>query len=210
MNATIQKPEVLVFDRERHEYRVGGRRLPSVTEVIRAVLPGWEDEQWYLDRGSAVHAACQFVDEGRVAWDDLDGRIRNQVVAWCQFRQDFPAATIQVELPLYDPTHWFAGKLDRVLWNRRTGYTVVDIKSSYAPQAVVQVAAYRRLWERWASFTVRTGCVVELRDDASYKAHWIERPALERADRVFLGALSVHGFHREHRYQPRERRRDYA
>ena len=45
------------FDADRHEYRIAGRVVPSVTHVLGDLIPGWRASDWHLQRGRAVHAS---------------------------------------------------------------------------------------------------------------------------------------------------------
>ena len=47
---------VLTFDEGAHAYTIDSRPVPSVTQVLRDVLPMFHAEEYYLQRGRAVHA----------------------------------------------------------------------------------------------------------------------------------------------------------
>jgi hypothetical protein len=56
----------LTYDAEKHEYRIGGRRVPGVTTLLS--LSGYFPSQGHYTaesrrRGTAVHRACYLLDE---------------------------------------------------------------------------------------------------------------------------------------------------
>ena len=75
--------QLVPFDREKHEYRAGGRQLFGVTTVLKRA--GIVDDEWWneqaRDRGSKVHDAIQFLDEGCLDWDKLDPALVGYVQA---------------------------------------------------------------------------------------------------------------------------------
>ncbi|MDE2022352.1 MAG: hypothetical protein KGI71_05590, partial [Patescibacteria group bacterium] len=66
------------FDAATHTYRIGGHVVPSVTQVIRSCAPGWMADEWYLERGKAVHEAIRLSISGRLDWTELDPRIEGR------------------------------------------------------------------------------------------------------------------------------------
>jgi len=195
MTTTIEThpDRALRFDAETHTYRVGSRVVPSVTQVISAVVPGWQAAPWYLERGTAIHLACRYLDEERLDWKSVDDKIAGQVRAWMKFKQDYPSETVLCEQPMAHPVYGFAGTIDRLI-NHDGDYVVVDLKSSLSAQARLQLAAYSMLIHR---VKARAAVAVELRDNGSYSTLWMNAKALEKARRQFLAALTVYGFMQE-------------
>lgn len=191
------------FNAEKHEYRIDGRIVPSVTEVIGAVLPGWQADSFYLSRGRAMHHACHLADEGRLDWDSVHPEIAGRVRAWQKFREDFPAKVVASETPIGHRIYGFAGTLDRVL--ESYGELIIcDLKSSIAAQVRLQLAAYRMLWSYGGPADapmihpmIRRAVAVELHDDA-YKTLWMRPDELLRCEKQFLACLSVFNFIQEH------------
>lgn len=178
-----------VFDAETHQYLLDGRRLPSVTEIIGATLPGWQADDWYLQRGRALHHGCRLLDEGCLDWATVAPEIEPQIRAWQQFLEDSGATCEAIERPLASERYQYAGTLDRML--NVAGYlTVCDLKSTIAPQVAVQLAAYGLLWPE----KVIRGVAVELKDDGTYRAQWLNGHELRRAEQVFLACLTVFNF----------------
>ena len=184
---------------ENHVYRLGGRVVPSVTQVINAVIPGWQANQYYLDRGSALHLACRYHDEGRLDENSVDPAIAGRLEAWKKFRAEFKSDVLHCELSLAHPVYSFAGTLDRVFDSDQDGITIVDLKSSISPQVRLQLAAYCALFYESVNALPKKAAAVELREDGTYRALWMTRAEIETARRQFLAALTLFGFMSEHK-----------
>ena len=52
------------YDDATHTYAIDGRPVPSVTDVLRDLLPCWQASEWHLQRGRAVHACCAMIARG--------------------------------------------------------------------------------------------------------------------------------------------------
>jgi hypothetical protein len=140
----------LSFDAATHEYRVGERRLPSVTEIMRVVGFAsdyrFNADRKYRDRGHAVHMACQLVDANN--YDR--SRTHPEIVPYVDQYEGFVKLTgfkgRVWELALADPKAGFAGTLD-VIGEARGELWMIDLKSGATlPKAVgVQTAAYDSL-----------------------------------------------------------------
>ena len=154
------------FNEERHEYRIGGRVVPSVTQVLGDLLPGWKAAQWYLDRGRAVHAAAKMIAEG-VDFDS-DPQIDGQVTALRKFFREVKPIVIACEMPVYSVCNQYAGQLD--LMTLKPGCAqlmVVDFKASFSGGEVYQCSGYANAYDQMPDSTgcpVKWGCAVEIRD----------------------------------------------
>ena len=62
----------LIFEPEKHEYFHNGILIPGCTEVIKeSGLMGHFSDQYYMDRGNAVHRATHYLDEDDLDWSTL-------------------------------------------------------------------------------------------------------------------------------------------
>ena len=143
---------VLEFFSDRHEYRLDGQTIPSVTQILKAagLVDFGNAPQDRIEfagrRGTLGHAACQYWDEDDLDLDSLDPQIIKYVVAWKNFRKDHG----HLEIIETEQQHCgelggllFGATVDRVMQfgERRT---IVDIKtaSEWKPWYPVQLAGY--------------------------------------------------------------------
>lgn len=137
-------PEVL-FNQEAHEYSVGGRVLPSVTQVLKAfgLISGdyAQMDPFYAERGTAVHAACEFHDKGTLDAEALDPQIVPYLDAWKRFRDEARPVIHGIEKRFAHRA--YAGTVDRILSLPGTPIGVLDIKTGKpAAWHSVQTFAY--------------------------------------------------------------------
>lgn len=187
------------FDATTHTYTLDGKRLPSVTQIIKAVLPydfGPGVGDWHMQRGTATHHGCRLLDEGRLDWSTVDPEIEPRIRAWEKFRRDWPAELVANERQLASAKYGYAGTLDRMF--DRAGQIVADIKNSVSPQVRLQLAAYSLLWTENGGGKVCQAVAVELDKSGTYSCHWMNKHELRRAEQQWLALLTVYGFAREY------------
>lgn len=161
--------EQLQFDEQTHTYRIDGRLVPSVTQVIRDVLPTWQGgTEWDMQRGRAVHACAAMIARGEEF--EHDPAITGQVEACGRFFAELRVMPYVVEKAVYSSKYQYAGTLDLIAelpW----GPTVVDYKATLGPTVPYQLAAYsiaeaeNNDTDRWC----RWGIGVELRENGTYQ-----------------------------------------
>ncbi len=129
-----------------------------VTEALK--LAGLINTRYFTkeacDRGSAVHAAAHYLDEGDLDESTVDPRVRpylEQYERWA--REQVGLEVLACEEEVVHPTYGYAGRLDRrVRLNGREGVLDLKTSASLAPSVGPQVAAYaatfQRPMERWA------------------------------------------------------------
>lgn len=188
------------FDPSDHSYYLGDRRLIGVSEAIQAA--GLKDfsriEPAVLElarqRGTAVHAACHYLDDGDLNWATVSPEIEPYVLAWERFKADTGLIITHMEHPRYHATLGFAGTPDRLVTLGGHNGTL-DLKT-YKPDDVVgvQLAAYsllafgpQQVYEtpkRWG---------IELKEDGKYGL----REYTDRGDEaVFMACLTIAKFKR--------------
>ena len=190
--------DVLTFEEVTHTYRIGGRVVPSVTQVIRDVLA--PDEYvgvplHVLDhaakRGRAVDRMIELDLKGELDPDSLHPELMPYWNAW----QAFPARQVwgSGEPPICQgmvssPERGFAGTFDIYLPKQ---HALIDIKATaQVPRAVgVQTAAYVAAFNhgspaRYCLHVTPTGCklipLTDKSDSADFLAalrvyHWRHR-----------------------------------
>lgn len=151
---------LLHFDPVEHRYRVNGRALPSVTQVLKAcgISRDWSDiNPDVLENkraiGQAAHMAAHYYDEGSLRPESVDDRVTPYLQAWIDFRAMTGFVPALLETPLHHPGLWFAGALDRAgCFSKFTSCDprdlyVVDIKTGDPTDAGAQwqTAAYSEL-----------------------------------------------------------------
>ena len=137
----------ITFDQTTHTYTdEAGVRLPSVTQILKGA--GLVDYSMYAGaeyaaaRGTAVHIACQYWDEGDLDYDQLDPELIGYVDAWVRFREDSGFIPELIEHRISCESPRYAGMLDR--YGRvNSAEWLVDIKTGTPhPATAIQTAAY--------------------------------------------------------------------
>ena len=127
--------------------------LPHVTAILEATgltdfsaVPDdvLELAQW---RGSAVHRACQYLDEGTLDWGTVQPEHVGYVRAWESWKAAAGFIVDEIEIPVQSLTSGYVGTQDRIgHWARDTfhsGPIDLDLKTgSIQPSAALQLAAY--------------------------------------------------------------------
>lgn len=189
----------LLLDPVKHEYTLGGEKLPGVTAVLDQMVDFRFVKEADLERarqlGTAVHVACQLHDERRLDEATVHPVVAPYLAAYRRFIAEAKPEWHGIEELVYHEVHRYAGTLDRrgSLFGSKA---VLDIKSG-APTATVglQTAAYlEALYSRIAA--TADGCkryALYLRDDETYIC---EEVKTSRANdfRTFLSALNLYNW----------------
>ncbi len=154
------------FKPETHQYYISGRPVPSVTQVLADLLPGWKASEWFLRRGTAVHACSAMIAKG-VPFEH-DKRITGQVEACRRWFSEMEPDVLQVELPVYSKMYQFAGTLD-LLANLQGKRCMVDFKATLTETVPLQCAAYAIAYEEMDGVAISYGAGVQLGADGRYK-----------------------------------------
>lgn len=168
-------------------YTIDGRPVPSVTEIIREIIPGWMPDEWYLDRGTAVHACAALIAKGKDF--DADPQIAGYVAATRKWFADMKPEVIAVELKVESAAFQYCGRLD-LLASIGGKRVVVDWKSGPVNTTWLQLAGYSAALPRELTPT-NYGMEVVLHDDGTYKASPLLD--LKRARNEFLAMRTVYG-----------------
>lgn len=190
--------EVVKFDQAAHRYSVGGRHIPSVTQVLAPYMDFSRIPEGVLQRaadfGTAVHKMTELDDLCQLDEDSLDDALRPYLDGWRLFRSVTGFVPVAVEERLYCKVHGFevAGTLDRA------GYmagqlAIVDVKSGAAvyPHTALQTAAYAEAYRATTGDRPRKRFAVRLDDRGQFELVEFK----DRSDwSVFLSMLSVHNW----------------
>jgi hypothetical protein len=176
---------------DSHVYRLDGRRLHGVTDVLDAVglISDFAKNDIAARRGSMVHLACHYLAEERLDWTTVDEQIVAYVRAFEKFLHDTNFEVWKVETQLYDEELGFAGTFDLYGYCPAMGISVLDIKTGIkARYHGPQLAAYQHLIrnKHWKFPDHRA--VIRLRADATYTLD----PYKDRNDwKLFVSALNL-------------------
>jgi hypothetical protein len=182
------------FDATTHTYKIEGVAVPSVTQVLSDLIPGWQASEWYLQRGTAVHACCAMIARG-VAFDH-DPAIDGQVSACRRFFEEVKpyALYCTTECRLFSNRYNFGGTLDlvAVIGNDRT---IIDWKASFGAALPYQLAAYSIMYhEVFHGCVINRGVGVQLNEDGTYKMSQVYD--LRNYKNGFLALLSAYKIRR--------------
>ena len=180
----------LAFDTDAHEYRVDGRRVPSVTQVLEVLedfssIPAAALEA-ARDFGSNFHIAANLEVRGELDHAELDDQLRPYVAGLRRFLDESGAVVLCAEQPVYCAKHRYAGTLDAVVeWHGRR--CLIDWKSGVLPRTVgPQTVAYAvALGEP----RIKRYCIQITPDD--YAVHPLRDPADWS---LFVSCLNVYRF----------------
>lgn len=181
------------FSPEPHEYRIDGRIVPSVTQIIGDVLPGWKAPQWYLERGRANHACYALLAQGTAFLPDpvCEGFI----AAWRKWAEHVRLEPLVIEHPVYSLRYRFAGTLD-LIGIVQGNPMIVDYKGTLDARAKWQIAAYSIAEaETSGKRAFNVGVGVELRENGTFRMSEIYD--LHRPRQEVLALLSAFNMRRE-------------
>ena len=123
-------------------YHIDGRGVPSVTEIIQEMLGGWfPNDQWYLDRGTAVHACMEMICTNKdfSYAPELEGYVQ----AGRNFMQDVMPEILDTETEVKSVVYQYGGRYDaRLKLNGRV--CLVDWKTNAfdLERVTLQLAGY--------------------------------------------------------------------
>ena len=189
--------DLLTFDEDRHEYRLLGGVVPSVTQILRPLVDFAGIPKTVLDAkrdlGQRVHFACQLDDEDDLDEASVEDDVAPYLSAWRKFRQDTGAEVVLNEARVADPALLYAGTLDRVM-SLNGAKWLIDLKTCISTPLAVgpQTAAYLRAL---GDTSVTHRGALRLRPDGTYRLD-----TLTGADdwACFMACLTLHRFKESH------------
>ena len=184
----------LIID-SNHVYRLNDKIIPSVTQIINAVIPRkYQPDPWYLERGSALHAAINCYARGEVD-RTLNHDYEGKLSAFHKFIAETKAEIVESEVMLSSLGRSFAGTYDAVLQigeARHRGVRILcDWKSSVLPTADLQLGAYSLLLFANGKPPCAKAVAVHLKDNGNFSCRWVD---LKNAEKAFLSVLNVYNW----------------
>lgn len=140
------------FNEDLHEYRIEGRKVPSVSEIISGI--GLNDFSHVQPDvllakqkiGTAVHHLSHLYDSNNLAKCSED--LMPWLESYKQFRSKFPMSLMISEVRLASKKYKFAGRLDRVFIIENRKGILVDLKTGDKNKSHnLQKAGYKILVE---------------------------------------------------------------
>lgn len=186
---------MLEFNSEKHEYRLNGVIVPSVTQII-----GFLDDysgiskdtmEHAAQRGNAVHLATALYDQDNLDEQSIDSVIRPYLDGWIKFKKESGFIPTTIEQRVFCAKYLYAGTLDR-LGLISAAQWVLDIKttSKLMPSSGPQTWGYANCID--SKSPVRRG-VVLLKSDGSY----LFDEKKDQSDKtVFMSALNLYNWKR--------------
>lgn len=158
------------FYADTHEYRVDGRRVSSVTQILKQ--EGFIDSRWYqpsgTNRGSMVHELTEQMDKGTLKADHLSGsEVYPYLAAWEKFKEDIGNFSfINIEDPV--ATELYAGIPDRIAVINHKNW-LIDIKTGqHELWHGLQLAAYEMGINNTFDIPIDKRRVVHLKANGKY------------------------------------------
>lgn len=132
---------------DSHVYRLNGRKVRGVTEVLGLVGVTNYEAPWFSEKsrdwGSTLDECCSMIDTDTLDMDSVDPRILPEVTAYREWRQRAGGVVVASQLKMCSTVYGVAGTLD-VLFRLPSGrYPLVDRKRGVAEKAArLQTALY--------------------------------------------------------------------
>lgn len=176
----------LIFQEATHSYFWQGKRVPSVTEILReaGVIRTEYSSPQAMEKGKIIHEILEFMDKGVLLLESVDQRLKGYVGSYEKYKQESKIEILikNIEGRIYDEEYEFAGTPDRLaVLNKEL--CIIDIKTgTQEPWHALQLAAYElALKEPVRRFGIY------LREDGTYKV----KEYTEKTDKnVFIGMLN--------------------
>jgi hypothetical protein len=209
INAELAHYPTLHFEPVGHRYtlRPDMIELPSVTQVLKetrmvdySMIPQ-DVLEAASKRGTAVHQALHYLDDGDLDDATLDPAIHGYVMAYMAFKRDAGFEPMLVEWRSWNRAYRYAGTLDRTGTIRRKDggldRVVLDFKTGEVlPGHALQLTAYAGMCDQPRAYR---RIALKLSADGSYRAHEAGEGWGHdfRTDfDLFIAALNVHWWQR--------------
>lgn len=195
----IPKQDGLTFDEASHEYRWQGRKILSITQILRSVGISPDFSAVHggtlaaaAMRGTHIHSLTEFYDQ-----DDL-GEVAPEyqpyLDAWVKFRKEWDFKPDFIEAMLYHNVYGYGGRPDRAGMARGV-YSVVEVKTGegpIAPWVDIQLSAQAMLIEYVCkSPNINQRITAKLHSNGDYSVR-VAEPKNKKRDRdIFLAACAV-------------------
>ncbi len=191
----------LIFDALKHEYKLNGVVIPSVTQVLHEaglIDLSFVDKgtlEYKSDIGSKVHKTTELYDFDDLDEEKLHPLLQGYLAGWKKFRADYNFVPVHIELMLYHPIYRYAGRIDRI-GNMGSDIVQLDIKSGIKkPVYAIQSSAYTELYNygKPKSEQIKRRFTVYLSEDGTYK---VDEYKNKTDLNIFLASLTITNYKR--------------
>jgi hypothetical protein len=153
------------FDPLPHVYMLMGKQIPSTSAILAPYKPKYQPDPMYAHRGTIVHMACHYLDDGGVDHESVVKDYRGYVDAYRKFKEEWKFIPRLNEKPMYHP---------------ELRYGVTPDKDG--------TLTFPKSFGNGKDAGITTDAIVELKSGVMYR--WValqtmsQKMALERWDRV--------------------------
>ena len=194
------------FDAEKHIYTLNGEAIPSVTQLLQefalydlSMIP--RDRLKYKQGlGTAVHLACEYLDDCCLDESTLHPDIVPYVEAYKKFREVTGFEPRHSELRMCSKKWRFAGTLDKqgpFVWKGKELESIIDLKCVWEmyPSTGPQTEGYKILFEETEKIKIKGRFALQLKPSGNYDIH----PFIDPQDNTtFLSCLHLHYWRKKH------------
>lgn len=150
-----------------HNYIVncpGGKQtLPSVTTILNDVLPQFPVDEWYLERGRAIHKCAQLIAQKKTF--RYDPKIDLYVKGIYKFFEEVKPEISDTEVVTYSLVYRYGGTIDAIgtIGKRKV---LIDYKTNNVDYGLtmLQLAAYSIAIKEQTGVDVTWGLGIAIRD----------------------------------------------
>ena len=182
------------FNEELHEYTIDGKKIPSVTEIMKFITDRKYDSvsESILDvakeKGTEVHLACEVYN--KTGYAGISSEYQGYLDAYIKWVKDnnIDRTKIESEIITYNKILKYAGTVD-MIYDRNI---VIDIKTCSdldVKTTAVQTSAYREALKLKGYDNLKECYILWLGKDGNYK--YVK---LEDKFNVFLSCLTLYNF----------------
>ena len=193
---------VLEFDKDAHSYRLNGKSVPSVTQLLESngisdfsmVKPDILDRA--INYGHAIHEMTQWDDEDRLDESTVDEKLQEPLRLWREFCEPKIEKWVAIEMPVASTRYGYAGMLDRVALAKNGELWLLDIKSGAPTTAhAIQLSGYENAYREMTGErrTIHRFTII-LNNKLKIKPHGKTQFDFQRDFNVFKSAITIHKF----------------
>jgi hypothetical protein len=198
------KPAEISFDEERHEYRIDGYLVPSVTTIIRPLqsMGGSDAAREYKRQiGKALDTAITLWERQDLDMDSVDLAVLPFFRAWIAFKQDTGFRVLLNQPIVYSRKLRFAGTPDLLgtrVFDSESPDELLDTKCVWAmdPATAIQTAGYSIAAAESLGIKVKKRAGVQLLRDGTYKLYSYNE---QNDEYVFRSLLNIHAWKELHK-----------